>query len=62
MDMKLQLVANDIGAAQAELAAHEKETGHPDPDWPGWYARYMADEVAGKVTGNVTGEGEAGGA
>ena len=51
MDMKLQLVANDIGAARAELAAHEKETGHPDPDWPGWYARYMADEVAGKVTG-----------
>ena len=26
---------------------HEKEIGHADPDWPGWYAQYMADESAG---------------
>jgi hypothetical protein len=23
---------------------HEKEIGHPDPDWPDWYAQYMVDE------------------
>ena len=23
---------------------HEEQIGHPDPDWPDWYARYMVDE------------------
>jgi hypothetical protein len=23
---------------------HEKEIGHPDADWPDWYAQYMVDE------------------
>jgi hypothetical protein len=28
-------------AAQAH-GIHEKEIGRPDPDWPDWYAAYMA--------------------
>jgi hypothetical protein len=30
-------------AAEAH-GRHEKEIGHPDPDWPDWYALYMVDE------------------
>ena len=26
---------------------HEEELGHPDPDWPDWYAQYMVDEQPG---------------
>ena len=26
---------------------HEEEIGHPDPDWPDWYAQYMMDELSG---------------
>ena len=40
--------AVDLAAAlrRAEDAhgRHEKELGHPDPDWPDWYARYMVNE------------------
>jgi hypothetical protein len=25
---------------------HEAEIGHPDPDWPDWYAQYMVQEQA----------------
>jgi hypothetical protein len=43
--------ANDLAAAlrRAEEAhgRHEQETGHPDQDWPDWYARYMVDEQSG---------------
>ena len=28
-----------------------QETGKADPDWPTWYARYMADEAAGEGAG-----------
>src|SRR6266702_7823308 len=49
----LQLVTADIDAARAEAAhgKYEQETGKPDPDWPAWYARYMANEAAGKDGG-----------
>jgi len=30
---------------------HEKEIGHPDPDWPDWYAQYMVQEQAGPGAG-----------
>ena len=23
---------------------HEAEIGHPDPDWPDWYAHFMVQE------------------
>ncbi len=42
---------NDLAAAlrRAEEAhgRHEQEIGHPDKDWPDWYARYMVDEQSG---------------
>ncbi|MGD0313127.1 MAG: hypothetical protein ABSC90_11755 [Acidimicrobiales bacterium] len=38
----------DLAAAlrRAEDAhgRHEKEIGHPDPDWPDWYAQFMVQE------------------
>jgi len=40
--------AVDLTAAlrRAEEAhgRHEAEIGHPDLDWPEWYARFMVDE------------------
>jgi hypothetical protein len=30
-------------AAEAH-GSHEAEIGHPDPDWPEWYAQFMVDE------------------
>ena len=30
--------------AEEAHGRHEAEIGHPDPDWPEWYARYMVDE------------------
>ena len=43
--------ADDLAAAlrRAEEAhgRHEQEIGHPDPDWPAWYAQYMIDEQSG---------------
>ncbi len=54
-------VAGLSGALRRAAAAHgkrEEETGLPDPDWPDWYAQYLADESAGQMRG----EGEAGGA
>jgi hypothetical protein len=45
--------ADDLAAAlrRAEDAhgRHEKEIGHPDQDWPDWYARYMVDEQSGRT-------------
>src|SRR5258708_13635229 len=29
-------------------AQHEQQTGHPDPDWPSWYAYYLEREQAGR--------------
>jgi hypothetical protein len=38
----------DLAAALRRAADahghHEEEIGHPDPDWPDWYAQYMVDE------------------
>ena len=43
--------ADDLAVAlrRAEDAHghHELEIGHPDPDWPDWYAQYMIDDQAG---------------
>jgi len=32
--------------AAAAHGEHEKLTGHPDPEWAIWYARYIAEEQA----------------
>jgi hypothetical protein len=43
--------ASDLADAMRRAAAahgeHEKRIGAADPDWPDWYARYMAAEQAG---------------
>jgi catechol 2,3-dioxygenase-like lactoylglutathione lyase family enzyme len=45
--------AGDLAAAlrRAESAhgEHEKRIGRADPDWPDWYAEYMAREQSGEV-------------
>jgi hypothetical protein len=42
--------AGDLARALRRAAdAHhqyEQQTGRPDPDWPGWYARYIEREQA----------------
>jgi catechol 2,3-dioxygenase-like lactoylglutathione lyase family enzyme len=40
-------LADALRRAAAAHGRHEKEIGHPDPDWPDWYAQYLADESAG---------------
>ena len=43
--------AADLARALARAAdahgRHEKQIGHPDPDWPDWYAAYLEREQAG---------------
>ena len=43
-------LAGALRRAAAAHGRHEKEIGHADPDWPDWYAQYMADESAGRDT------------
>lgn len=40
-------LARAMRRAEAAHAEHERRTGVPDPDWPDWYARYMAAELNG---------------
>jgi catechol 2,3-dioxygenase-like lactoylglutathione lyase family enzyme len=42
-------LADALRRAEAAHGKHEQETGRPDPDWPDWYARYIADESAGQA-------------
>ena len=30
------------------VGRHEAEIGEADPNWPDWYAQYMADEMVGQ--------------
>ncbi|WP_433515023.1 hypothetical protein ACQP2T_05090 [Nonomuraea sp. CA-143628] len=39
-------VADALRRAEAAHGQYEQELGHADPDWPTWYAQYMADEQA----------------
>jgi hypothetical protein len=39
--------AEALRRAAAAYGQHEKEIGHPHPDWPKWYAQYMVQEQAG---------------
>ena len=41
-------LANAMRRAAEAHSKHEKEIGRSDPDWPDWYAQYMADEAARK--------------
>jgi len=40
-------LAAALRRAAAAHGKHEQEIGQADPDWPDWYAQYMADEAAG---------------
>ena len=37
-------LAEALRRAAAAHGKHEEEIGHPDADWPDWYAQYMVDE------------------
>ena len=39
-------LAAALRRAAAAHGKHEEETGQADPNWPDWYAQYMADEAA----------------
>jgi catechol 2,3-dioxygenase-like lactoylglutathione lyase family enzyme len=41
-------LAQALRRAAAAHGRHEEQLGHPDPDWPGWYAQYMVDEQTGQ--------------
>jgi catechol 2,3-dioxygenase-like lactoylglutathione lyase family enzyme len=43
-------LADALRRAEAAHGRYEKEIGHPDPDWPEWYAQYMANESADRDT------------
>jgi hypothetical protein len=50
MGVTFESVADLAAALRRAEAAHgrfEEQLGHADPDWPGWYAKYMLDEQAG---------------
>jgi len=40
-------LATALRRAEAAHGEHEKRTGQADPNWPDWYAAYMAAEQAG---------------
>ena len=56
--------ASDLASALRRAAAahgrHEEEIGHPDPDWPDWYAAYLEQEQAGLEHEAVSPAGRAG--
>jgi hypothetical protein len=47
--------ASDLARALRRAAdahgQHEEQLGHPDPDWPDWYAAYLEREQAGRHHG-----------
>jgi catechol 2,3-dioxygenase-like lactoylglutathione lyase family enzyme len=45
-------LAAALRRAAAAHGKHEEETGQADPNWPDWYAQYMADESAGQAAGS----------
>ncbi len=47
-------LAQALRRAAAAHGQHEKEIGHPDPDWPDWYAQYM---VQGQARPGPAGQG-----
>jgi catechol 2,3-dioxygenase-like lactoylglutathione lyase family enzyme len=41
-------LADALRRASEAHARHEKQIGRSDPDWPSWYAQYMANEANGQ--------------
>jgi predicted enzyme related to lactoylglutathione lyase len=44
-------LADALRRAAAAHGEHEAKTGQEDPNWPDWYAQFMADETAGDANG-----------
>ncbi|HYK28034.1 MAG TPA: VOC family protein [Streptosporangiaceae bacterium] len=44
----IEALAEALRHAEAAHGNYEKKLGHADPDWPSWYAQYMAAESAGQ--------------
>jgi catechol 2,3-dioxygenase-like lactoylglutathione lyase family enzyme len=44
-------LADALRRAEAAHGKYEKQLGHADPDWPSWYAQYMANESDGQESG-----------
>jgi catechol 2,3-dioxygenase-like lactoylglutathione lyase family enzyme len=42
-------LAGALRRAEAAHGEHERRTGQPDADWPGWYAAYMVSEQSGEA-------------
>lgn len=49
-------LAAALRRAEAAHGRHEAQLGHPDPDWPGWYAQYMFDEQTGHLDQAMQGD------
>ena len=45
-------LADALRRAEAAHGKHEEETGHPDPDWPDWYAQVHGERTGrGRMSG-----------
>ncbi|WP_211177778.1 hypothetical protein [Pseudonocardia acidicola] len=42
-------LAAALRRAEAAHGRYEEQLGHADPDWPDWYAQFMAREQAGRA-------------
>jgi hypothetical protein len=42
-------LAEALRRASVAQGRHEEQLGHPDPDWPDWYAQYMVQEQDGRA-------------
>ena len=45
MAITAEELAAELREAEAAHGVYEKELGHADPDWPGWYARFIVDRL-----------------
>jgi hypothetical protein len=44
-DLTDERLAELLREAEAAHAVYERELGHRDEDWPGWYARYILEQL-----------------
>jgi hypothetical protein len=45
MAITIEELTIELREAEAAHAVYEKELGHADPDWPGWYAKFIVDRL-----------------
>ena len=51
MELTVERLTALLRDAESAHGAYEKTLGHPDEDWPSWYARYILAELNGKGSG-----------